>query len=195
MASSFSNIADSLRRVVTEVEARKGDIAFVATQNTEADLKLRIFNKGLDENEREIGKYSTKPIYVSIAKTKEEYGGEIPSGNLRPKGKAGRGNFKNGKTRKSQYFPGGYREFRDTVNRNSSRVDLTLSRRLQNAINTVRKGKETVIRFTDKDELEKASHLSDKYNKEIFAVNSKEAEALGRFWSREIGIILNKHLG
>ena len=195
MDNTFGNIAKNIRAAAREIEARKGAIGFLAAEGAEADMKKRIFQKGLDENEAEIGKYSTTPLYVSIANAKKELGGEVPVSNLRPKGKDGKSTFRSGRKKKSQYFPGGYREFRDTVNRQSKRVDLTLSRRLQNAIVTTRRGRNSVIRFNRSQEIEKAQRNSDRYGSVIFTITNKEADRIGEIWAREVGNILNKHLG
>lgn len=77
--------------------------AVTSTIKEQAD---RIFTDGLDYKGRPIGSYSTNPIYVNtqVASPKK----------FKPKGKGKKSGatFKNGNPRKSTYFKGGYKEFK-----------------------------------------------------------------------------------
>ena len=92
-----------------------------------ADVKTRIHEQGKASDGTDIGKYSTKPMYVSL---KSNIGNAGKFG--RPVGKTGKSKFKKGKRagqdHTSRYFPGGYNEFKTAIGRNQlGKVNLSLS--------------------------------------------------------------------
>lgn len=73
-----------------------------------AETRDRIFDKGIDSfGGKIIDAYSTTPFYVPVA----------ASSKLSPKGKDGKGKFKSGKSKKSRYLKGGYKELKETIGR------------------------------------------------------------------------------
>lgn len=91
-----------LRRLRNDINLSKKFVG--AVTSTIKEQANRIFEDGLDSKGSPIGTYSTKPIYVNtdVASPRK----------FDPKGKKNSGPFKNGNKRKSTYFSGGYREFK-----------------------------------------------------------------------------------
>ena len=151
----------------------------LAIMDMEADIKGRVFRDGLDANGREIGQYSTDPIYVSVAGAKKRYGSQLPTSKLRGRGKGKRGNkFKNGNPRKSQYFEKGYAGFREYMGRDISKVNLDLTGNLMNSISSGTNGNVSVIEFQNSESSELAGHLEKNFGKTIFEANRTEVEKL-----------------
>lgn len=84
----------------------------------------RVFNKGIDGKGKEIGKYSTKPTYISVKQMPRKL---TPTGKKPKKGVA-KSTFKNGKLHTSRYFSGGYAEFKTKMSRGTggTRINLWL---------------------------------------------------------------------
>jgi len=139
-----------------------------------ADFKQRIFQDGKDSNEQNIGSYSTRPFYLSPSSQTSQ----VRKSSLKPKGKNSSGDFKNGKKRKSQYFPGGYAEYRNTVGRQSDHVDLFLTGSLRNDIQLGNTENGITLGFTTDEQKEKAEGNQDRFGKTIFAVSQAEASKL-----------------
>lgn len=90
------------------------------TQEVIDRQQKRIFDKGIDGNGGRVGSYNNDPIYVS---NRSEYTPRRnkPVGNQRNQSK-----FKNGKSHKSTYFPGGYGEFKKAVGKGSGSGGVNL---------------------------------------------------------------------
>lgn len=93
--------------------------AFTAT----AKMGERIFDEGKTQSGSDIGDYSTKPLYVSLAVAPK------PKGS--PTGKTGKSKFEDGRIHKSKYFEQGYKGYRDNVGRQTGFVDLSLTGELR----------------------------------------------------------------
>jgi hypothetical protein len=154
----------------------------------EADIKRRIFLDGLDANGTKIGSYSTDPIYVGVEAAKKRYGSQIPTSKLKGKGKGGKGKFKNGKTRKSQYFERGYAGFREFMGRDIGTVNLDLTSNLQNSILTGTSGNVGTISFIsgnlktgDVSGETLAGYLEEHFgDKDIFSASQAEVDLLNK---------------
>ena len=85
----------------------------------------RIFTKGLDASDSDIGKYSDKPLYVNP---------NVAPRRFATKGKTGETKFKSGKPHKTGYFTG-YGQYKQTIGE-GSRVNLRLFRNFEVAYNT-----------------------------------------------------------
>lgn len=88
----------------------------------------RIFTRGLDKDNSDIGQYSTKPLYVNPKNAPRSFP---------VRGKTGETKFKSGKPHKAGYFPG-YGQFKQTIGE-GSRVNLRLFRNFEVAYNTAGK--------------------------------------------------------
>lgn len=124
----------------------------IAAKDTMAMQAQRIFMEGKDSADSSIGKYSTKPIYINPKNSPKKFAtggkgkektrirktyiavGESSGYVERTKEKyisISKSKFKNGNPRKSRYFPGGYKEFRDKIGRETRFVNLSLTGDLQ----------------------------------------------------------------
>ena len=155
----------------------------------------RVFLDGQDNKGTQIGVYSTKPIYVSLQDGKTSIGSQIDNTRLKPRGKDGSGEFKNGKPRKSMYFKGGYSQFRKTVSRKTDKVYLSLSGQLQNDIRTGKSGGFLDIAIVGEESSDKARGNEERFNKEIFSIGKKEETALEKKIEKEAERLVLKSLG
>jgi len=159
-------LADPLAKATREA-------AFTAIGN----YKRRLFANGQDSNDGRIGSYSTKPTYVSIAGQKRKTGSQISNGKLQGRGKnSKKPNFENGKPRKSMYFSGGYKEFRQVVGRQASKKDFFLSGELERSIQVGKTGKSVVIGFLKDEKYELATKLERQSKKAVFSFSDKEVD-------------------
>jgi hypothetical protein len=163
---------------LAQVIARAKDRALIlAINQLEADFKTRIFTEGRKPSGAAIGSYSTKETYVSIAGAQAKYGSQIKTSALTPKGKNGSGKFKNGNTKKSQYFDDGYAGFRAQVGRQTSKVDLNLTGNLQNQIVSGTSENGVALGYLDSGSEQLAKNLEAKYG-EVFTPSDDEVEAI-----------------
>lgn len=95
----------------------------LAASSAMAIMGQRIFSDGKNTEGGDIGKYSTKPLYVSLS-TKPK-----PTGA--PTGKTGDSIFKSGNKHLSKYFPDGYRGYRANVGRESEKVNLSMTNEMR----------------------------------------------------------------
>lgn len=143
----------------------------------------RIFNKGVDANGTAIGKYDTKPVYISLKYTPRKFA---------PKGKNGETKFKNGKMHKSGYFEGGYYQFKQAIGKASagSNVNLWLfghfRRGFQNSANpakATKQGFEIVysVRHSEANSAGKLEGIIDRYGHAFKLSKSERAYILKKF--------------
>lgn len=120
MALTPLQYADKLRLAISEIERENKPLAIAASTMT-ARMSTRIFVKGLDVNERSIGKYSTKPIYLSPEQLRELK----MTGQSTRKGKTGSDTFKSGKKgkHKTTYFAG-WKAVREAAGKPTDVVNL-----------------------------------------------------------------------
>lgn len=171
------DIVKELRDLVEKVQQPIAEETRKAAIELLADYKRRIFFEGQATSGSGIGKYSTNPMYVSIAAQKRKTGSQISNGKLRPRGKnSNKKKFKNGNARKSMYFERGYKEFRETVGRQSSKKDFFLSGELERSIQVGKNGKSIVIGFTKDEKYDLAVDLESQTGKAIFTISEPELE-------------------
>lgn len=148
-----------------EVSSRVG---LAVCSNVEANIKRRVFNDGLATDGGKIGDYSTTPIYVN----NDGYTG-LPN-RFKPVGKNSSGNFKNGNPRKSKYYSGGYKAFRNDVGRQTSYVDLELTSAMRLAFVTGRTSRGFAVGFINTEQSKKAVGNEKRFGKVIFSPNRDE---------------------
>lgn len=171
-----SEIENRIARIAQVIARAKDRALILAINQLEADYKTRIFSDGRNSSGASIGAYSTKPTYVSIAGAQARYGSQIKTSALTPKGKNGSGKFKNGNTKKSQYFDDGYSGFRAQVGRQTSKVDLNLTGNLQNQIVSGVSERGVALGYLDNQAQGLASDLESKYGR-VFEPTDDEVEA------------------
>ena len=166
--------------IIRSLEAQQSSL-FLGMNNLRADMLKRIFDSGIASDGVKIGSYSTKQIYVSTKGTSQ-----VRSSSLRPKGKnSNEPKFENGKDRKSQYFGGGYKEYRSTVGRQSEKVDLRLTGSLQLSIQLGNTDNGQVIAFNNDEQLKKAAGNEKRFGKVIFDPSREEIDNLTELWEKE----------
>lgn len=164
----------------------------------EGNIKRRVFNDGLRADGTPIGQYSERPFSLDLVEARRKYP-QLPLSRMKPRGRPTKGR-KRGSTaplvrtgkdgqrefreRRSLYFPGGYKQFREMVNRQSEYVDLMLTGELALSIQTGRTTEaEAVVGFAsdemrkraDGQEVRFAGRSGDE-DPVIFAANREDAE-------------------
>lgn len=138
-----------------------------ATIDMQGDIILHVNNEGKRTDGTDIGQYSTTPIHISIAEAQARYGSQIPISKLKPRGAKTKGiaatfrvvnedGEQVGVTRKSAYFPDGWKGFRNAMGRDTSKVNLKLTGQLSGSIETGTNGNVTTIAFTNEFAAKKA---------------------------------------
>lgn len=169
-----------LNRLSTVIRQAADEAKINALNNLEASYKTRIFSNGKNSSGGDIGSYSTSPIYVSIEGAKESQGSQARTSSLTPKGKGkdGAAKFKNGKTKKSQYFADGYSGFRAQVGRQNSKVDFNLTGNLQESIVGGTKKNGIVLGYRNTDAEELAENLEERFSDTFDPTDDEINEAL-----------------
>lgn len=139
----------------------------IAALSTHAVNKNRIFGEGGDADGGKIGSYSTEPTYISNRNSPVK---------VRPVGKNGDTTFSDGTPHKSAYFHGGYKEYRSTIGRQTSTVDLRLSGQMESSYVVKAQGNIYVSGFLNPLDDLKADGNEERFEKEIFALSEKEAD-------------------
>lgn len=178
-----NNLKDKITEAIIRSLEAQQRVVFIGMNNLRADLLERIFDSGIASDGSKIGSYSTKPIYVSKASSSSQ----VRSSSLKPKGKnSNDSKFANGKERRSQYFPGGYKEYRGTVGRQSDKVDLRLTGSLQLSIQLGQSDNGQTLAFNNDDQLRKASGNERRFGKVIFDPSKEEIDTLTNLWEKEV---------
>lgn len=212
---SFKDARKLIRNSINVLRGAKNNSLVVVTKDLEAKMKKRIFQRGQTASGGKIGKYSKKPMYVSLEGAKKQYGSQISQGGLRGQGKpdkkgkfkkgvksinisTGKANksksfFKNGKPRASMYFATGYSGFRQAVGRQNSYVDLHLTGGTEKAIQTGKRGNRVVLGFVSNRSFTLAEILEKKYdNKNIFSPSKAEERNTRNEFLKEVVRNLDK---
>jgi hypothetical protein len=179
--ASASEEAKKLRKLTEAASKAGASGATEAVKALEGELKVRVFRRGLDKNGRKIGKYSTRPFYLSLRGARKKYGSQIPLGGKKGRGKnSKRSTFKNGKERRSRFYGGGYKEFRGDVGRQTGAVDLNLSGDLRSSLTSGKRKGGGVLGFTNQEAKDKASANEKRFNSAIFEVTETESRNVDR---------------
>jgi hypothetical protein len=97
---------------------KDGIIVAIAAQDTHSMMLERIFEQGKKTDGSDIGQYNTSnELYVNPKNAPK---------NFPAKGKNGDAKFSDGKPHKTGFFES-YKEYRSTVGRQSTKVDLTMT--------------------------------------------------------------------
>jgi len=151
-----------------------------AVISTHALHSARIFGQGKAADGTLIGKYSKEETYVSNKQSPVK---------MIPKGKTGRTKFKDGTPHKSRYFEKGYFEFRQTIGRQSGKVDLRLTGQMQNDYQVDARGEIYVSGFSNTTNYKKATGNEDRFGKKIFKLSADEQEAFLNAFNTELSRI------
>lgn len=147
-------MANELKNLVDKINnAIRGErVKRVALTTALAIHKPRIFQKGQDSTGSTIGQYGTNPISIS------------KKNQARNTGKT--------------YFKGGYAEYKSAVGKNPGYVILRNTDQMMMDYGLVSNGADFGIGFQNQVNADKAGWLSEKYNKNVFALSDHELEIL-----------------
>lgn len=123
-----------------------------ALTTTLAVHKPRIFQQGLDANGSKIGTYGTNPISISKARQARN----------------------TGKT----YFKGGYAEYKSAIGKNQGFVNLRNTDQMMIDYGLVSSGGKFGFGFQNDVNGEKSGWMTEKYQKDIFALSDPEVDVL-----------------
>jgi hypothetical protein len=147
-------------------------------------MKTRIHEQGLATDGTSIGKYSKKPIYVSITGnpgSAKAFG--TPTGKPNAMGIAEavfQHGPKKGQAHKSKYFPGGYDEFKTAIGRNElGSVNLSLSGQLNSQLKIIPTETGEGYGWDNKKQLDIALAMERKYGKKIWGLSEEEEKLVG----------------
>jgi hypothetical protein len=167
-----ANIESILKPIVEKLNSLDGEfgnnlLREVATTQL-AEMKVRIFEDGEDENNSAIGNYSTNPIYLNPNNSPKKF---------TTAGKSGKTKFKDGRPHKTKYFERGYFAFKSEIGRNKiGTVNLSLSRDFQNKMTIIGTSNGWGIGWLEDEKYNRALHFQEKYRKQIFSQTKNEAE-------------------
>lgn len=138
----------------------------LASSSMKEEISSRVFDRGLNTQGEDMltkSPYSTKPIYVSS--------NSIPGG-------AGNDIGARGEKIKSYYFPKGYRQLKETINRADKPLELNLKLRNDWLTATVEQsGNKVSISLKDQINADKTEGLSKKFGV-FFSANQEEIDIL-----------------
>jgi hypothetical protein len=138
----------------------------IAAIDTHVKMADRIFVKGLNADNKQIGTYnSTKELYVNPKKAPKSF---------TTKGKSGKTKFENGKNRQTGYFES-YAEYRSKVGRLTDKVNLVLFGNLQSDFLRVpiKTGKNKFSSTVTRNNSGKVDGAQDKYGN-VFSLTKQE---------------------
>lgn len=163
-----SNIRAVTKRLAAKLKAIAKDDAIIREIATTllASNVQRIHLQGLTVNGGQIGQYGTKPLYISVEASPKKFGA--------PTGKTGKSKFKSGKPHTSKYFSEGYAGFRSAIGADASKVNLTLTTRLQNDFQTQKRGRDWVLGFESSYGKRLRQAFEAKYGTRIWGVTQKD---------------------
>lgn len=133
-----------------------------------AEIKTRIHEEGKAADGADIGRYSTKPLYVNPRNSPKAF---------TPKGKTGRVKFESGKPLKTRYFADGYGGFKSFIGRNLlGKVNLSLSGQLNKQFLLFPTTDGWGLGWADDEKYTRAIGLERKYRREIYNLTDEEEQ-------------------
>lgn len=155
-------MANEILNIVTRVNnaIRSDKAKRIALSTVLAVHKARIFEKGEAESGGKIGTYGTNPISIS------------KKNQARNTGKT--------------YFKGGYAEYKSAVGKNPGFVILRNTDQMYGDYGLVGSGSEFGFGFQNDANADKMGWMTDKYDKEIAALNQRELELFADVLTREL---------
>jgi len=147
--------------------------------NYMAEMRDRIQNRGKASDGSDIGKYSTKPTYISID--------QMDGRKLKPEGKEFKGKRrstfasgkKKGKPHSSRYFEDGYEQYKTEAGRNTlGKVNLTFTGQFFNQMQLLPVPQGWGVGWSGAELLARAKKFesSKMYGKDIFEPTKQERE-------------------
>jgi hypothetical protein len=154
-------IDDLIQRVTKAVKSEKAMRA--ALSSVLSIHKPRIFQSGQDANKGKIGKYSTKPISISIKNQARNTG--------------------------QTTFPGGWAQYKQMIGKGGD-VNFRNTDQMSMDYGIIQNGNEFGFGFQNSINFEKSQWLQDKYGKDVFDLSEQELNVLGDVHLAEVEKLL-----
>jgi len=180
-------ITTNIHSVVSALQAKlltiadKNNVVRIVATTMAAKVAKRIFVNGQSADGGKIGTYSTKPIYVDPKNSPKKFSGK------------GKNDKRASKDHKTRYFEDGYKGFREFIGRESSFVNLSLSRHMANSFTSGIDNKLPVatplgygIGFLNSEYTDRANYFETKYGKRIFALTELEKDSVKKVAEQEV---------
>lgn len=151
----------------------------------EAKHKQRIFGEGKNSEGGQIGEYSKKAGYYAKNKF-------VRTGAFTPQGKERKGNFKNGKERKTMYLAEGYSELRDIQGRQTEYVDVKVNGSLERSIGIVKISDAVLYGVRDAYESKKLEGLNEQFG-DFASLSNAEKEFTKEEITNQAVIVLKEY--
>jgi hypothetical protein len=182
--------SDTLRNNLTRKFAaiQRDNILVQAALDTVNEYQDRIFDEGKNTSGGKIGTYSTKPTTISSENSPKK----LKDNDFQPFSRSQRS--KTGKKGYfGQFFPGGYKQFKSSIGRESGFVNLTLSGELRQDV-TSRfiqvSGNTVILKLKKAINVKKRGFLESKYGS-IFNPSKRESEFFNNRVAALLRIALN----
>jgi hypothetical protein len=183
--TEFIRRTEALAKVIGGEEISRR-VSIVALTRLEGLHKERIFREGKATDGGKIGNYSTKPYYANSRPKL------LPKSKLKPLGKNGKSKFKNGKQKKTRYLPGGYKEYRDRVGPQSSKVDLSLTQTSEESLAVGQKGNKYTYGYTNKKASTIIKANEKRFKKEVEKPTQREIKEMSEAALKEWVAVLTE---
>lgn len=192
MISFSTNFLSVMAPIIANIStpALADRVTKVVASEMLGEIRARIHQQGKAADGSDIGAYSTKPLYVSIAQNVGRSFG-APLGKPNKYGKR-RSKFESGKkagqSHTSRYFERGYEGYKNAIGRNTlGKVNLSLSGQLDSQLTLMQTPLGWGLGWADAEKFKRANALQDKkYRKKIWALTNEEAEKAVKTAEREV---------
>lgn len=182
MITLKTNTGEAIQRIKLRLEgldSRSEDgsrIIRTAALNVVAEMRDRVQLHGQSSDGTEIGKYSTKPMYVSLkANPGKSLGrplGKLYHGKRRSVFEGGK---KKGQDHTSRFFQRGYDEYKSAIGRNTiGKVNLTLTGQMMGLLAVFPTDNGWGIGWADVSFAKRSRFFSKKYGTSIFGASVSE---------------------
>jgi hypothetical protein len=172
--------------IIGQEETQKR-VSIAAEIRVLAAMKRRIFTDGIATDGSQIGQYSTTSFYQNPTKLIG-----VAASGVKPAGKNGQANFKNGKAKKTKYLALGYQQLRELTGRQSDYVDLNFSGSMQGALQFGIRAGIAVVGFVNEEAAEIMAQNEQRFGKDILTVTEEEQAAGAQAARAELEAILNE---
>lgn len=189
--------ADLIRLIPTALQAAVEAEQPLAILDLQADIVQAVTLEGKTATGANIGKYSTKPIYVSVDGAKAQFGSQIPTSKLKAAGKPRAGRKRGPKTRivdgeavplRSKYFADGWSGFRSFMGRPVDKVNLKLTGNMIGSIASGTEGNVSTIGWTNDQAREIAEGNEVRFTGKKRTIIAASTDQIDRLFARLRGV-------
>lgn len=155
------------------------------------EIKARIFNRGINANQRKIGQYSTAPMLIGSSGFINKSSANKVLGSKAKRRKLDWVTLKGKK--KLAVLKGGYREFRSLNKRENSYVDLQFKGDLLRSIRLRQKKGLSVMLISKDSEVVKARANEKRFKKPIFSASKRELKIANKIEQQNFDAVFRKY--